>query len=137
LEQTSLDPVLAQKIALSVAQADECDYSLAFHAARAKKLGLEEDAILATREGRVANKRIEVVLRFARDLASGDGDYAVTDLRKAGDGDIVNIIACVGLNSFANLFNLVAKTDVDSPKVGGTEGRLSGFVLCDRFCERV
>ena len=120
LEQTSLDPVLSEQIALTVAKADESDYALAFHTARARKLGLDEDAIQATREGRVANKKTETVLKFARDLARRNGDYTVTDLRKAGygDADIVNIIACVGLNSFANLFNLVAKTDVDFPKAG-------------------
>jgi AhpD family alkylhydroperoxidase len=120
LEETSLDPRLSEQIALIVAQADECDYSLAFHAARARKLGLDDDEILATREGRVPNKKTEAVLRFARSLAHRNGEYKVTELRKAGygDADIVNIIACVGLNSFANLFNEVAKTDVDAHKTG-------------------
>jgi AhpD family alkylhydroperoxidase len=120
LEQTSIDPALAAQIALTVAQADECDYSLALHTARARKLGLEEDAILATREGRAANKKTESVLKFARALARRNGDYAVADLRKSGcsDADIVTIIAWAGLNFFTNLFNLVAKTDVDFPTVG-------------------
>jgi AhpD family alkylhydroperoxidase len=115
LEDTGLDPRLSEQIALIVAQADKCDYSLTLHIARVRDLGLEEDEILATREGRVANRKTEAALRFARSLAQREGDYTVTDLRRAGysDGDIVNIIACVGLNSFANLFNMIAKTHID------------------------
>jgi AhpD family alkylhydroperoxidase len=120
LNETGLDPVFSEQIALTVAQADESAYSLAFHSARARKLGLTEDEILASREARVADQKTSAVLRFARGLARRHGEYTVTALRKAGygDRDIVNIIACVGLNSFANLFNMVAKTDLDHHEAG-------------------
>ena len=119
LEDGPLGPMLVEKIALSVAQVDESEYSLARHTVRAWVLGISEEEILSIREGRVADKKTEAALRFARGLARRTGDYSITELRNAGysDADIVSIIACVGLNSFANLFNAVTKTELDFPKV--------------------
>jgi len=120
LERSSLDPVLAEQIALTLAQLDQSDYALAEHTARARQLGLNETQILASREGRVANPKTSVVLRFARSLSQRSGECAVSDLRKAGyhDREIVDIIAAVGVNVFANLFNWAAKTDVHFESAG-------------------
>jgi alkylhydroperoxidase family enzyme len=119
LEEGPLGAMLAEKVALTVAQAENAEYSLAFHTVRARNFGINDDEILSIREGRVADKKTEVALRFARALSRRTGDYSVEDLRKAGytDADIVAMIACVGLNSFANLFNIVAGTELDFPKV--------------------
>jgi len=119
LEGSSLDPVLAEQIALTVAQVDRCEYSLAEHTERARNLGLQETDILAAREGRVANKKTEAALRFARALARRNGEYDLAELRKQGYGDrqIVELVACVGLNIFANLFNGVARPDIDYKEV--------------------
>lgn len=119
LEEGPLGVVLAEKIALIVAQAEHAEYSLAFHTVRARNVGINDDEILSIREGRVADKKTEVALRFARALSRRTGDYSVEDLRKSGytDAEIVAMIACVGLNSFANLFNIVAGTELDFPKV--------------------
>jgi AhpD family alkylhydroperoxidase len=119
LEMSSLDPLLSEQIALTVAQVDQCDYSLVDHAARARRLGLGEEEILAAREGRVPNKNTEAVLRFARGLIRRNGEHDLADLRKHGytDRAIVDIIACVALNVFTNMFNLVAKPDVDFREV--------------------
>ena len=118
-QEVRLAPALAEKVALTVAQAENAEYSLAFHTVRARNFGMNDDEILSIREGRVADKKTEVALRFARALSRRTGDYSVEDLRKAGytDADIVAMIACVGLNSFANLFNIVAGTELDFPKV--------------------
>ena len=119
LQTSSLDPLLSEQIALTVAQVDQCDYSLAAHAARARHLGLGEDEILAAREGRLPNKKTEAALRFARGLMRRNGEHDLADLRKLGytNREIVDIVACVGLNVFTNMFNLVAKPDVDFHEV--------------------
>jgi len=119
LEEGPLGVVLAEKIALIVAHTEHAEYSLAFHTVRARNVGINDDEILSIREARVADKKTEVALRFARSLSGRTGDYFVEDLRKAGytDAEIVAMIACVGLNSFANLFNSVAGTELDFPKV--------------------
>jgi AhpD family alkylhydroperoxidase len=119
MEGSSLDPVLSELIALTVAQVDRCEYSLAEHTERARSLGLQEEEILAAREGRVANKKTEAALRFARGLVRRNGEYDPAELRKLGyaDRQIVDIVACVGLNVFANFFNGVARPDIDYRKV--------------------
>src|ERR1700704_2982066 len=63
----SLSSKLRVKIALAVAQANECEYSLAQHSAHAGQLGLNEDQIRASREA------CGVVLQFVRDLVRKPG----------------------------------------------------------------
>jgi alkylhydroperoxidase family enzyme len=62
------------------------------------------------------------MLRFARTVVDtrgkvGDADIAV--LRGAGvsDAELAEIVAITALNVFTNLFNNVAGTDVDFPRV--------------------
>ena len=109
-----------EQIALVVAQTNLCEYSLAHHTALAKKLGLTDDQIMASREGRAADRKLDAALRFARDLVAENGDCSPVELQRIGftDREIVEIVALVSLNIFENYFNMVAKTDIDLPKVG-------------------
>jgi len=108
------------QIALAVAQANLCEYSLAYHTALARRLGLPHDHILASREGRAADTKVDAALKFARDLVLENGDCSPAELQHAGfsDGEIVEIVALIALNIFENYFNMVAKTELDVPKVG-------------------
>ncbi len=118
-EEGALGDVLAMKIALTVAQVEQSEYSLALQAARARSFGMDDAEILSICAGRDPDSKTECALRFARALTLRSGEYPVTDLRNAGysDVEIVTIIACVGVNSFINLFNIVVKTDLDFPRV--------------------
>jgi uncharacterized peroxidase-related enzyme len=109
-----------EQIALAVAQTNLCEYSLAYHTARARKLGLTNDQILASREGRAIDGKVDAALRFARDLVAENGDCSPAELQRVGftDREIVEIVAHVALNIFENYFNMVAKTDIDLPRVG-------------------
>jgi uncharacterized peroxidase-related enzyme len=111
-----------EQIALAVAQANLCEYSLAYHTALARKLGLTDDHILASREGRAADRKVDAALRFARHLVAENGDCSPAELQHVGftDREIVEIVALIALNIFENYFNMVAKTDIDLPKVGRT-----------------
>jgi uncharacterized peroxidase-related enzyme len=114
-----LDATIREQIALAVAQANLCEYSLAQHASLAARLGLTTEEILASREGRSDDEKTNVVLRFARNLVVRRGECSTAELRDAGWGDeeIVDIIGQVALNVFANYFNLVARTEVDFPRI--------------------
>jgi uncharacterized peroxidase-related enzyme len=120
LAAASLTPEVREQIALTVAQANACDYSLAEHAALAGRLGLTNDEILESREARAPGKKTAAVLRFARDLVVRGGDSSTVELREAGFGDaeIVEIVALVALNVFENYFNAMAQTELDYPKAG-------------------
>ena len=120
LKGGKLDQEEREQIALAVAQTNLCEYSLAYHTARARKLGLTNDHILASREARASDTKIDAALRFARDLVAENGDRSPAELQRVGftDREIVEIVAHVALNIFGNYFNMVAKTDIDLPSVG-------------------
>lgn len=106
-------------IALTVAQANDCEYSLAQHAWQAAQLGLTNDEILASREARAADRKAGAALKFARDLVIRSAECSTVGLRDAEytDSEIVEIVAQAALNVFENYFNLVVRTDLDFPKV--------------------
>lgn len=115
----TLDQKVREQIALVVAQENLCEYSLAYHTSLARKLGLTDDQIMASREGRTPDRKIAALLSFVRDVVAENGDCSTVELHRAGfsEGEIVDIIALVGINIFENYFNLVARTEVDFPKV--------------------
>lgn len=114
-----LGPKIRERIALVVAQANQCEYSLAQHAAFARKLGMSNEEILASREGRADDVKTRTALQFARGLVSRNGSRDAADLLDAGytDAEIVEIVAHVALNAFENYFNSAVKTDLDFPLV--------------------
>jgi AhpD family alkylhydroperoxidase len=113
-----IEAKIREQIALTVAQMNRCDYSLAEHAALAGHLGLTNEEILASREARAEDERTGAILKFARDLVVRSGKCSVVELREAGldDAEIVDIIALVALNVFENWFNVAAQTELDLTK---------------------
>lgn len=111
---------LREQIALAVAQANGGEYCAAQHALLARRVGLTDDEILASFEGRSSNPKVQAALRFASELAMDNAQCSVTELRLAGykDSEIVEIVGNVALNTFENYFNRVTRTEVDFPRVG-------------------
>lgn len=121
-----LDAKLREQIALVTAQQNRCDYCLSAHSAIGKLAGLNQDQILASREGKSADEKTVVALTFAARVLDSKGQVSESDLdavRAAGfsDGDIAEIIAHVALNVFTNYFNIAAAVEVDFPRVSYTE----------------
>ncbi|HEX3878831.1 MAG TPA: carboxymuconolactone decarboxylase family protein [Bryobacteraceae bacterium] len=112
----SLSAELRQRIALTVAQANLCEYSLAHHTALAGRLGLSSEEIHAARGRRSGDRKMGAASQFARELIDRAGGASVVAVREAGatDAEIVEIIAQVALNVFENYFNIVAQTDPES-----------------------
>jgi AhpD family alkylhydroperoxidase len=108
-----------EQLALAVAQANQCEYSLSQHASMARRLGLSNNEILASREARGTDVKTRVALQFAQGLVTRSSGTDAEDLRGAGytDAEIVEIVGQVALNVFENYFNAVVKTDVDFPRV--------------------
>ena len=117
----SLRPQLREQIALTVSQANGCDYCLAAHTAVGSRLGLSEQALLQSRQGTSSDAKVSAALRFARQIVDKKGfvsDEELARVREAGysDGEIAEIVANVGLITFNNYFDHVAATEVDFPK---------------------
>lgn len=119
----TLDVATRERIALSVAQCNGCDYCLSAHAYLALNAAkLSENEIDLNRQGRSHDARADAAVRFARRVVEMRGQVADADIesvRAAGysDGEIIEIIAVVAINIFTNYVNNVVRTDIDFPHV--------------------
>jgi len=118
----SLSEKLRHQIALTVSEANQCDYCVSAHSYFANKAGLSESDVLDARHGTSSNGKTNAALNFARRIVEDRGHVSDEDLeevRQAGytDGEIAEIIANVGMITFTNYFNHVANTEVDFPYV--------------------
>lgn len=111
-----------EQIALTVAQANSCDYCLSAHSAIASSLGLTPEQIRGARTGAATDPKTNAILRLTTQLVEKRGRLSDDDLgaaRDAGvnDAEIAEVVANTALNIFTNYFNHVAETDVDFPAV--------------------
>lgn len=118
----ALDPQTRERIALAVAQANECDYCVSAHTAIGRKAGLSNTEMEANRAGTSQDARAGAAVAFARALVANTGDVTSAELaavRNAGytDAEIVEIITHVGLNILTNLVGKASQVDIDFPKV--------------------
>jgi uncharacterized peroxidase-related enzyme len=118
----NLSARLREQIALISAEINGCGYCASAHTAIGKMVGLDEDSILAARNGNADDAKTDAALKFARDVIVKRGEVSDADLqavKDAGfsDGEVGEIVANVALNIFTNYFNEIARTDIDFPKV--------------------
>ena len=118
-----LPVALRERIALTVAQLNQCDYCLSAHTYIGSNIAkLSESEILAARNAESSDAKTTAALRFARDVVEQRGrvsDDAVTSVRAAGfsEAEVVEIVLNVSLNILTNYINNVAHTAVDFPLV--------------------
>lgn len=128
LHKGLLPASLQEQIALTVAEANACDYCLSAHSVLGRGAGLSSDDVDASREGRASDPGAAAALRFALALIERRGAVTEQDVARVraagfGDGEIAEIIAHVGLNVFTNYFNRAVHTEIDFPPV--TAGQLA------------
>ena len=121
LSQGSLPAKIRERIALTVAEENSCDYCLAAHTYLGKKAGLSDDEVVNARRATSDEPKVAAALAFATKVVEQRGqvtDADVAAVRQAGfsDGEIAEIIANVVLNIFTNYFNIAAGVEVDFPK---------------------
>ncbi|WP_166875884.1 carboxymuconolactone decarboxylase family protein [Salinibacterium sp. ZJ450] len=120
-----------ERLALAIAESNECAYCLSVHTYTGEHAAkLDEEDILAAREGSAVDPKENAILTFALAVNASRGDIADADFeaaRTAGlsDAEIVEVIGAVGLNSLTNFFNKAMQTDIDFPVVlPGTAGNV-------------
>ncbi len=110
-----------ERIALAVAQINECGYCLSAHTYLGSNLAKLADAeISANRAGGSLDTKAEAAVRFAVKVVQQRGhvsDADVRAVRDAGydDAQVVEIVQHVALNIWTNYLNLVANTTIDFP----------------------
>lgn len=122
LSKGRLDRKLREQIAVAVAGFNSCGYCAAAHTYFGERTGVSADELSRNLRSSSNDPRTGAVLGFVRRLLEAHGSVAdgdVAELREHGfdDGEIVEIVAHVGMNVFTNYFNLVAATEVDFPEV--------------------
>lgn len=132
LDSGHLSKALREKIALTVAGANECDYCASAHTFIAKSLGVDATETARNIVADSNDAKTAVILNFAADIVRDRAVFAnnkakLDELRHAGvtEAEIVEIIATVALNIFTNYFNHIAGTEVDFPAVDSKSGRVA------------
>ncbi|WP_411958543.1 carboxymuconolactone decarboxylase family protein [Paracoccus homiensis] len=118
-----LNAATRERLALAVANYNGCDYCNSAHTYIGKNLAKLDDAELAAnRAGSSTDAKANAALRFALKIAAERGRVGAEDVqaaREAGfsDGELVEIVAHVALNTLTNYVNEAFATEVDFPLV--------------------
>jgi uncharacterized peroxidase-related enzyme len=121
LGKGNFDARTREAIALTVSEANGCDYCLSAHSALGRQAGLDDRALNEARLGKSDDKRRATLLALARAIIDHRGRVgsALDEVRRAGisDPEIVELVANVALTIFTNYLNELAGTDIDFPVV--------------------
>ncbi|MCQ0988235.1 carboxymuconolactone decarboxylase family protein [Jiella marina] len=123
----TLDLRTRERIALTVAEINGCDYCLSAHTYLAANLArLDGEEVALARQGRSGDAKADAVVRFAANVVRERGHVGTEDIRSVrdagySDAEIVEIVALVAENIFTNLINIVADTEIDFPVVRTAE----------------
>lgn len=112
-----------ERLALTMAEANGCEYCLSAHSFTGAKFAkLDELEIAAARAGTSRDAKAAAALAFARALTAARGATAPAEIEKVraagyGDDEILEIVAHVALNTFTNYVNEALGTEIDFPRI--------------------
>ncbi|BAO93978.1 carboxymuconolactone decarboxylase family protein [Caballeronia insecticola] len=112
-----------ERIALTVAEINACDYCLSAHTYLGKNVAKLDDAeMTANRNGGSNDPKAAAAVRFAKQVTDARGRVSDADLKAVkaagySDGAVIEIVLNVALNIWTNYVNTVAGTEVDFPVV--------------------
>lgn len=118
-----LPAATAELLALTVAQANACEYCLSAHtylAEHVTHLGAEE--VAAARKGEHTDPKVSAILTLAASVLDNRGDLSDGDLDRAHaagvtNAEIAETIGHVAINVLTNYFNKAAGVEIDFPVV--------------------
>jgi len=118
----SLDLLDRERIALTLAQQNGCQYCVSAHTAIGRKTGLSDEEMAAAREGTSDDPTSAAILKFARSLMARHGEVSaleLTEVRSAGvdEAQIVEVITHVGMNFLTNILGKASLVEIDFPSV--------------------
>jgi uncharacterized peroxidase-related enzyme len=112
-----------ERIALAIAELNGCDYCLSAHTYLGRNVAKLDDAeMTANRAGTSLEPKAAAAVEFAAKVLRERGHISDADVRAvkvAGytDGEIIEIVQHVALNTWTNYINNVAATVIDFPVV--------------------
>lgn len=113
---------IGERVAIAVARQNGCEYCLAAHTALGGMHGVDAGELASAQRGVSSDPKAAAALALAVAVLRTRGkvdDVTLNVAREAGltDGEIVEVVAHVGLNVFTNFLNNLAETEVDFPPV--------------------
>lgn len=123
LGKDSIGVKTSERIALAVAELNECSYCLSAHSYLGSNLAkLDGAETEANRRGASSDPKATAALRFAGQIIAQRGHVSDADLaavKTAGysEAEVIEIVLLVALNTLTNYVNNVARTDIDFPLV--------------------
>jgi len=123
LGKGTLDVRTRQRLAIAVAERNGCDYCLSAHTYLGKHVARLDDAELAAnRDAASSDAKARAALAFATAVVRERGHVSAAEVaavKAAGydDGQVVEIILHVALNTLTNYVNTALATEVDFPLV--------------------
>jgi uncharacterized peroxidase-related enzyme len=123
LSQGALDGATRERIALAIAQGNQCSYCLSAHSYLAEHVAhLDSTEITASRKATSGDPKTAAILAFAAAVNDGRGSVSNDDIaaaRTAGvsNEEILETIGHVALNVLTNYVNKAVDVDIDFPVV--------------------
>jgi uncharacterized peroxidase-related enzyme len=118
-----LDGATRERIALAIANVNGCDYCNSAHGYLAENVAkLSASEIAANRAGSSSDPKADIAVKFAVKVARERGHVSAADVQlvKDGgysDGELLEIVGHVALNTLTNYVNEVFATEIDFPVV--------------------
>lgn len=122
LSSASLSPALREQLAVAIAGESSCGYCASAHTLLGTNAGVEAEELAHNLTGNSGEPSVQAAIDFALAIVSKRGwvdDADLDRVRAAGfsEGEIVEIVAVVAINTFSNYFNHIAGTEIDFPEV--------------------
>lgn len=117
-----LNKKLAEKIAVAIANRNQCEYCLAAHTALGKAAGVSAEDMAAAQVGQSADLQTQAALAFALTVVANraqvsDADFTLLRNADFDDGQIAELMSHIALNVFTNYINIAFDVPVDFPKI--------------------
>ncbi|MDQ8182190.1 carboxymuconolactone decarboxylase family protein [Pelagicoccus sp. SDUM812005] len=118
----SLRPTTREKIALLLAESNQCEYCLRAHALIGGSLKIPTEELADARKGVSPDAKEQAILNLAQAIVETRGavdDDTFATVKRAGvsDEEIAEVTANVAVNIYTNYFNRLAQTENDFPAV--------------------
>lgn len=118
--QSGLTAAEQQVVLLTTSYENNCSYCMAVHSTVSLNVGLEREALIAIREGRMieTDPRLEALRQFTRAVVRERGLVERSDVDaflRAGftKANVLDVITGVTLKNMSNYVNHIAETEID------------------------
>lgn len=120
--RSKLSAKAREAVAMAIGEKNHCQYCVSAHTAVGKAVGYTEEETVKIRQGEAADPKVQAVINLALAIAETTGFVSKEQFDAATQAglsheEITEVVGLVAMNYFTNIFNHVAETEVDFPKV--------------------